>query len=692
MLEMTSHDRVAIERYLRLTHQNLLRELPLPTDKKVTRLTQQTKLKAAYVPVPYQVRAAEYSPAREGDGDPVDQLTASLVDSGERVLVIGEPGMGKSVVMNTVFAELADSFLSDKESPLPVYVKLAALDASDTLPGERSQVVWPPLLREVSESTRQKLLDRRQVIFLLDGLDELPTFKGSASDASIWQRLASTMEYPTAISCRESYHALKVAGSDFAYEFSERLELLPLNFQDQVAPYTRLYCQAMERPDLADRIANGLKNNAYLRAVLSRPLMLSMTVSVVFEEYVEAERRETGRIEDALDLTGSNFLTAEIYRKFIHRWLIREQRKEQPNPTAPQTQPQEKQEILERIAWSIFTNSKSLRSGYGSFRLADLIIPETRVREIVASWGDKHGRDYSAKQVGAVAREITERTFLINSSGRSGFQFAHKSFFEFMLASHVYSSLTRPMTDSALAVLLAIPLPDEVIDFLREILHWAAVGQDGVERLANVRSNLVNAIRNLPQANSTLMPRQQAANLAPIVADPATRQEIRQIARKQHAFIFRAIAVGEALHHHDSTMLDEFLERMNVDPIAVSFHMGYNRIYYGDQALTADSFRDDGGGACGSFFKNCLRHLTMQPRADGSVPYFAVRSQALASIRIMLEDPVRARRLNAEERPALEELHKLCSSPDPDQSGEYETQRKRLCLVLARLLGVIETV
>lgn len=71
MLEMTSHDRVAIERYLRLTHQNLLRELPLPTDKKVTRLTQQTKLKAAYVPVPYQVRAAEYSQRERATATPL---------------------------------------------------------------------------------------------------------------------------------------------------------------------------------------------------------------------------------------------------------------------------------------------------------------------------------------------------------------------------------------------------------------------------------------------------------------------------------------------------------------------------------------------------------------------------------------------------------------------------------------------
>lgn len=682
---LTPSDRVLVEKYLRLTHAGLLRELPLPVDKTVTRLGEQTRLKAAYVPVPFSVRTGEHSPALRGEGDPVAHLINSLTE-GERVLIIGEPGMGKSVVMSMAFAQLADAYFAAGDCPLPIHIKLATLDAGadDAEPG--GHVVWPPLLRPLSSAARTAMLDRGQVMFLLDGLDELPTFKGGPSNGSIWKRLSATLEYPAAVSCRESYHALKVSGTDFAYLFSEQMELLPLHFADQIDPYTELYCTAMGRPGLAPRIARGLKRNSHLITVLSRPLMMSMTVSVLFIQYAEADG-DAGQVEDALDLTGSAFLTAEIYRQFIRRWLVREQRKEQATPSGSQLQWFEKQDILERIAWSIFTNSKSLRSGYGSFRLADLIIPARRADAITESWLRDHPGPTSVDAREA-CREISERTFLISSNGETGLQFAHKSFFEFILAQHVYNSLSREIGDDEVAALLFIPLPDEVIDFLREILHWSASGRDRADRLSNVRSNLLNAIRRLPQTTATLMSRQQAANLVPIVAEPASRQTIRQVARDQHAFIFRAIAVGEALHHDDSSMLDEFLQRMDVDPIAASYHMGYNRIYYSDQALTSESFRDDGGSICGSFIKNCIRHLTMQPRADGSIPYFSIRSQALASVRLMLEDPVRAHRLTREDRPSLEDLQRLCDEPDHAQSSEYERQRQELKPLLNRVLGL----
>jgi hypothetical protein len=195
------------------------------------------------------------------------------------------------------------------------------------------------------------MLDQGRVIFLLDGLDELPTFKGGVSEGDIWERLSATMEHPTAVSCRESYHALKVAGTDFAYGFTERLELLPFDFKDQVGPYADLYCRAMGRVELAPRIAQGLRSNTHITTVLSRPLMLSMTVSVLFEEYAEISDAAGGGVEDALDLTGSGFLTAEIYRKFIQRWLVREQRKDQVDPTGSHLPWFEKQELLQRIAW-----------------------------------------------------------------------------------------------------------------------------------------------------------------------------------------------------------------------------------------------------------------------------------------------------------------------------------------------------
>ena len=105
-------------------------------------------------------------------------------------------------------------------------------------------------------------------------------------------------------------------------------------------------------------------------------------------------------------------------------------------------------------------------------------------------------------------------------------------------------------------------------------------------------------------------PDSQAANLLPIVATPRTREYLRGIvASEGHPFIRRAIAVGEALHHQNPEFLDAFVASLDTDERARSFHMGYNRIYYGDQPLSRTNFEDDGQPECTRFFRACIRHM-----------------------------------------------------------------------------------
>jgi len=281
-----------------------------------------------------------------------------------------------------------------------------------------------------------------------------------------------------------------------------------------------------------------------------------------------------------------------------------------------------------------------------------------------------------------VVAEIEERTFLIVTEQSDTYRFAHKSFFEYMVAKHVYNELAQnDARASALVELMCMPFPDEIIDFLRELLHQCRTPEETPQRRRNVERSLLVVLEAGAGDPDALMARQQAANLLPIVATHATRQYLRQVATSDdHPFIRRAIAVGEALHHQDPEFLNEFVSSLDTDERARNFHMGYNRIYYGDQPLSKTLFEDDGSPVCSRFFRACIRHLELDR-------YRYIRTMALATIRLMLNDPLRRAELVSQETERLKRVRQICEDPDPALGLVYERERIALAACIDEIMS-----
>src|SRR5260370_34962076 len=116
-----------------------------------------------------------------------------------------------------------------------------------------------------------------------------------------------------------------------------------------------------------------------------------------------------------------------------------------------------------------------------------------------------------------------------------------------MVARRLYSEAALHTADiEHLLALLSMPFPDEIIDFLRELLHWSKTSEETAPRRRNVEQSLLDVLQTGRQSDDSLMARQQAANLLPIVATPPTRLYLRGvIASDDHPFIRRAVAVWE---------------------------------------------------------------------------------------------------------------------------------------------------
>ena len=88
-----------------------------------------------------------------------------------RVLLLGEPGAGKTITLMATTREAATRRLDDPTQPLPLFGLIATWDAYKQLPLMDWLVGSIPELKGLEAAKR---LRNEEVLFLLDGLDELP--------------------------------------------------------------------------------------------------------------------------------------------------------------------------------------------------------------------------------------------------------------------------------------------------------------------------------------------------------------------------------------------------------------------------------------------------------------------------------------------------------------------------------------
>jgi hypothetical protein len=185
----------------------------------------------------------------------------------------------------------------------------------------------------------------------------------------------------------------------------------------------------------------------------------------------------------------------------------------------------------------------------------------------------------------------------------------------------------------------------------------------------------------IEDSHGDLMALQQTANLLPIVAGPETMTRLRSgDLRQDHPFLQRAIAVADALHCDQHYLLDEFVQRMEQNHEAESFHMGYNRIYYGDQAFGNGQWLDDGHPECGRFFRATIRHLKIPS-------YRYIRVMDLYTLRVMLRNLDRRDYLMSREQESLEEVSRLLLVGDEALGPHHDRQRRLLLRELNAILS-----
>lgn len=694
--------RRAVKSYLASVREELLDELPaLPSSVNHMNLSDALRDRSCYMDPPFRgskiTRLAHEGVSLDDAGTLVQQVLASVL-AGDSVLLTGDPGTGKSLAAFLCFAELADKHLKWRSrTSLPILIRLNSMRPSSgeaSVSGKLKDLIPPDLLSRWSPDGFEKYQEKRGVVLILDGLDELPNANGSRVERfHLPAELDHLTQHTCILTCRTQFFQIHFESFSFFKRFDTQYSILPLDFEKQVVPYVRRYCSASGSPQLGQTVTEIIAENRALREVCTRALMLRMTASVLVEEC----RREPEAAPRRFMFTGSDTVNAEVYETYIGTWLKREHNADAPGLAPPVLTIDEKRELTQVVAFEIFRESANAGTAFSNFELSDLLIRKETLIGLIEAWLTPYSQAGNhSRGVGEVLDDLEQRTFLLVNHRSHEYRFVHKSFYEYMLARYSIQQLSSKTTQPGLVLdILENPFPDEVIDFIRELLQWSrrSWNQDAASNLrgndafydfkpGRIARSLASVIPLEEGEGGVITPAklmaiQQAANLLPIVAEKALLDQLAVLVGSGvHPFVRRGIAVGIALQYDDESYLDGLVDEWDADLNARAFHMGYNRIYYGDQANSAGSYLDDGAPECEHFYAACLRHLTV-PR------YRAIRYMALASLQYFVEDPWRLHYLQSKFTSLLDDT--LVAMERLELAHESERYRLRIQRILNAL-------
>src|SRR6266566_2537829 len=205
----------------------------------------------------------------------------------QELLILGEPGAGKSTLLLELAHHLIERAEQDTTQPLPVLLPLSSW-ATNRRPLHEWLVEQMALLYDVPRSLSQQWLQAKQLLPLLDGLDEMAA---SARAACV----AASNTYH-----RERLQSLVVCSRTNEYEAAATRERLALHAAVIVQPLSReqvdTHLTSMGKPLAALRAT--LRKNTVLRELATTPLMLQVLMltyhgtSVRELSHKEAQLRE----------------------------------------------------------------------------------------------------------------------------------------------------------------------------------------------------------------------------------------------------------------------------------------------------------------------------------------------------------------------------------------------------------------
>jgi predicted phosphodiesterase len=451
----------------------------------------------------------------------VDHLATQL--SAQRsVLILGEPGSGKSVAAYALLQRLRD------HAPA---VAMRVSDLPEALDGDSART-------DLALALHASLGCSRRPILLIDGLDEtLAEFDSSADLLGLLNRIRE--DFTVVVTCRRREFEDNLARSIGSDTFDSIFSI------DPWVP-NRQFKDFVERLMLArlldsDGILTTVEDSPTLTSMITRPLFARMltflghsninaitNVSRLYAEYI-----------DKLGISSDSALSAVGCRL-----------------------PVASKQIWAEAAWTIFSKALLVEERFSA----------GSVNSLVAGLFNAQPR--------CVARGLSQICDEWRVAGRVWARFVHYSFFEYLVACHYLAEVAEAvMSGSAvnLAASLSLDLTPEIRHFLVDELRLA--------QLPGLSDALESAYQESKQLGRETAQVRIAGNLIAYVlsrvaadAQPSLR---RLLAGEDDIFLQQSLLWG-LCHLGDEEALTRFAAESRASAQWRAWNRGYLMYYYGD--------------------------------------------------------------------------------------------------------------
>lgn len=385
------------------------------------------------------------------------------------IVILGDPGSGKSTTLKYLYQELENKNKSSKTPSLPIFIRLRELNDNDSLysyiesvlgihfivknktditkenieliEGEREKVDREKL-RQVN-----KLIDSLNITLFIDGLDEIQPLH--------FKKIVKEVRN-LSIGCRNTkiFLTCRSGSFDLDIEHFEVLELVGLS-----KPQIQSFIQKWLNNDIKAAILfNQIEKLPYFDSA-SRPLTLAHLISI-YEKFNDIPEKPKS-----------------VYKKIIHLYLEEWNNKQSITRFTKygNFQPDRKLDFLSHLAYKLTIEYRMFRFEHNTL--------EQIYKSIYVNFGLPENEYFQ------VTREIESHTGIIIQSGYELFEFAHTSLQEYLTAEYLNRLPKLPIKafrrypfpeELALAICLSSNPSTFFCSVILEVYHESSLNESNV--------------------------------------------------------------------------------------------------------------------------------------------------------------------------------------------------------------------
>jgi hypothetical protein len=484
---------------------------------------------------------------------PLSQIADRLIE-GQDLLLLGEPGSGKTVLAFHIAMLIRDNGSASSVMPVDIEELLTVVDGNERF--SLTELLTALIARSASLPNRKQLLElserqASQLILVVDGLDE--ALASGVGPADIARLLRGLSRHGTLLvtSRIEDYERTLASSVDPA-SFAGILTIQDWRVENEFADFLIRLVEADLRPN--DDLLERVRRDGRLSRLVRRPLYARM-LTFVADTDLERGLNETILYDLYLDKLASRVDT-ELRSAGRHegRGVL---------------------QLWTEASWYIFERDLAASDG----------APAPEILEYLQS-----AHDLTPQQADRVLHSITDYTATL-----TGFraQFIHYSFYEFLVARHVADGLIAAQRDGStdLLHLLGKHFPPEIRRFLVAILRTTT--QAALYTWPGWLAEAWRLNRRHPDDSE----RRTANNVIAYAVcrlGVACGQPLRELLQEEEDPFLRTSLYWALNRTDDESALDEYLSVLTVDEEMASLNRGYLLYYFGDmEPHLRPPYRDD---------------------------------------------------------------------------------------------------